>query len=79
MSPASSKRVLKDETSKHNNSEPNVAKKRKLEEQTISQRNKKLETQVPASSFEEDLAKITQDIEGLKDGMLYRDTIEDCH
>lgn len=70
MPAASSKRVLKDETSKHNNADQSTAKKRKLEEQSITQRNKKLGTQAAPSNFEEDLGKLTQDIEELKDGEL---------
>ncbi|KAL7273564.1 DNA-directed DNA polymerase delta [Rhizina undulata] len=61
MPAATSKRVLKDETTAHQNAAP---KKRKIGDKR-EDRLAKL-SQVPKSSFEEDLHKLTQEVDNLK-------------
>lgn len=68
MPAVTAKRVLKDETSNHNNSVPTSAKKRKLGTESLAERNKKLSQAAPKSSFEDDLGKLTQDLDDLKNG-----------
>ncbi len=67
MPTATPKRVLKDETAKHNNVMAN--KKRKIDNNTRGQRLAKLSQDVPKSSFEDDLGRLTQEMNTLKGGL----------
>ena len=80
------KRVLQDSTKVHQNLQPNLpsprsAKRRKLDDgvspsKIRSSQNKflsKINSSQPKSQFEEDLEKLTQDINGLRDNNAEKD------